>query len=210
MATLSKVYQRKQAERLLKPKQGSDQYAAFPSIEASGELKTGDVLLSKSGNYRLVVAAGKRVKFISLFKDGFVALQEAEYKQINPEQIVAIVRRKKGAPFESFFTELTELKPRCKVLLNIQSLLDCCVNQAEQRISFIFDNDSFITRSVQKQDTIHFRRLDIYTGQYGNLEDEFIQQVRFNLGFSKSTQKEVMFSVLLANHLMNAVRYFGD
>lgn len=200
-----------------------DHHSIFKKIKNAKGLHFGDVLVSKSGNFRLVIkteenADQKIITFLSWMQGESLSFQKAIESKIDKFKILAIIRRTDCSPLVNFIEEMKNISFNKNVISNLHILLglNTLGTQFNKARHLNISNKSFCTeigislckngqfKEILCDSKYHPKKIKLKIAKENSLEKEFISQVKVFPGINQSEKMSLILTVILSNLFQNA------
>ena len=194
-------------------------------VTSLASLQQGDVMVSGSGNIRVVLkiekrGAGPMLTFLSRLKSGRVTLESALLQKVDMNKLEALVRRRSGNPLEKFAEVARGLETERGVFHNVKVLLQSGVlgGQVRSALNLLKKAGevyaevdlwvSAVSGEIEQiggdEPNAPCRAVAMSFNCLGLPSDEYIKSARFDRETDPAIKKNILAAAVLANTLENA------
>ena len=181
----------------------------------------GDVLVSKSGNYRLLIntfqSAGKTVfTFLSLYQGKHICIESTVKERIDSAKLQGVVRRIDCSPLINFLEELKDLSlEKGSIIYNLEVLLGSnnlgrIFNRILARSPKDIDGKSNIKMEIDNKGKFvklsrndSFSAVELSVSRVSPEVSDYISRMKLPPGFEG--KKEMILNIILANLFKNSI-----
>lgn len=203
-------------------------YSYYKRLKDAKGLRVGDIVVSKSGNFRLVLKAylenrDRQISFLSWLKNGEIKIQSTKENLIAEDKIDGVIRRVDCNPLINFVEEVNKLSPNSLVLKNLSIILGsnklgvqfsravqlnkrdengCCI------VSLVLDKSGEIEKIISNSQA-SLNKIEFKVSKENSNESEFIINFKAYSSTSQEQKNQLIWLSILANLFINAKRLFS-
>ena len=202
-----------------------ERYEMLPASSYLTQLEVGDVLMSLSGNARLVLKFSEKegtILFLSKLSKKSIQVEHAERNKINSNKVAGIVRARYFSPLGNVRDVAENLSQETACLHNVEILL------GQNPLGRVFESQVY--KAQEDRDTIDVRiSVDNESGKIADIggvrspEQEtvvgvvvnsknlptfdYIEKVAFHSETSNLVKEQIILASIFSNTLQNAVNF---
>jgi len=194
-------------------------------VTSLASLSQGDVMISNSGNARLVLKVEKRpvgtmITFISRLRTGKVALESTQQDKVDLQKLESLVQRKAGNPLEKYSEQANALESERNILHNVKVLLQSgmlggqlrsALRSLKRNEQLFVDIDLWVSAEngeiVQiggEEPGVLCRLVSITVNCMNMPSQDYIKSARFDRNSEEIVKRNILAAAVIANTLENA------
>lgn len=202
-----------------------DKFSRISPVTTLNGLMQGDVMVSLSGNARLLLKVDQKtsftiVTFLSRLRSGKVALESTQLHKVDASKLEAIIRRKAGNPLERFSDVAENLEAERNILHNTRILLQSgnagaqfrsAIQQLKKHEQAFVDVDLWV--SIDTGEILQIgggepdaptRLISLTVNCLASPSEDYIKSARFDRESEQVVKRSILGAAVIANTLENA------